>query len=155
MTSIPTSKDFPDCFYRVSIKGLFVKDGKILLLKESKKLSGQWELPGGGLDFGEDIYQALRREIGEETGLLIKHISEKPIYIWTQRSEHKRNMKWFYSLVLAYRIELENFEFKATDECEELGFFSKEELHSIELNGHTNGLKNVFDPADFVSKEID
>jgi 8-oxo-dGTP diphosphatase len=116
---------FPNSFYRVTVKGLFVKDGKVLLLKESKKLSGQWELPGGGLNFGEDIHQGLKREIEEETGMRVKSISEKPVYIWTWRLENKRNMDWFYSLVLAYKIEIESLEYKKTDECEEIGFFKR------------------------------
>ena len=69
MASYTYSKDFPDSFYRVTVKGLMVKDGKLLLLKESNNLSGQWELPGGGLDFGEDIHSALKREIEEEAGI--------------------------------------------------------------------------------------
>src|SRR4051812_34993193 len=132
------SKDFPDSFYRVSVKGLLVKDGKVLLLKESTKLSGQWELPGGGLDFGEDIHQGLKREIEEETGLKVKSISEKPVYVWTWRFDNKRDMDWYYSLVLAYRIELENLAFTPTEECESIGFFSKDELEPIELCWQTN-----------------
>ena len=145
------SKYFPDSFYRVSVKGLFVKDGKILLLKESSRLSGRWELPGGGLDFGEDIHIGLKREIEEETGLQIKSISDKPVYAWTWRFDNKRNMDWYYSLVLVYRVEIENFEFKPSEECEEIGFFSKQELNGIELCQQTNGLKNVFNPEDFKS----
>lgn len=60
-------------------------------------------------------------------------------------------MDWYYSLVLAYRIELESLEFKVTDECEEIGFFSKEELNNVELCYQTNGLKNVFNPGDFAN----
>lgn len=146
---IPTSKDFPPSFYRVSVKGLVVKDGKILLLKESQVLSGQWELPGGGLDFGEDIEQGLIREVEEETGIKVKSISKHPIYTWTWRFENERGMDWFYSLVLGYQVELENYDFKTTDECEEIGFFSKEELENIELCWQTNGLKKYFNPKDF------
>ncbi len=149
MTSLHKSKDFPDSFYRVSVKGIFVKEGKILLLKESQKLGGEWELPGGGLDFGEDIKNGLKREIEEETGMQIKKISEKPVYAWTWRFENSRSMDWYYSLVLAYQIEIESLEFTPTDECEEVGFFSKEELNSIELCEQTNGLKDYFNPNDF------
>lgn len=94
---------FPDCFHRVTIKGLCVRDGKILLMREAKSMSGKWELPGGGLDFGEDIKSALQREVKEEMGLKITKISDKPVYIWTHRYEsNARNIGWYYSLVLAF-----------------------------------------------------
>ncbi len=143
------SNHFPDSFFRVSIKGLCYKDGKILLLKESPRLSGKWELPGGGLNFGEDIHIGLKREIEEETGLAVKSISEKPIYVWTWRFDNKRDMDWYYSCVIAYRVEFENFDFTPSEECEEIGFFAKEELGTIELCQQTNYLKTIFNPEDF------
>lgn len=143
------SKYFPDSFFRVTVKALVVKDGKILLIKESPELSGKWELPGGGLDFGEDIHEGLRREVEEEMGMKVKSIEERPQYVWTWRYENKRNMDWYYSLVVAYKVEFESFDFKTTEECEEIGWFSKEELENIQLCWQTNGLKKVFNPEDF------
>ena len=32
---------------------------------------GKWTLPGGGLDFGESLEEALEREVFEETGLRV------------------------------------------------------------------------------------
>lgn len=144
-----TSKFFPESFYRVSIKALVVKDGKILLVKESEAMGGTWELPGGGLDFGEEPHDGLRREVLEEMNLKIKTIAENPTYIWTWRHENQREIDWFYSCVLAYRAEFENFNFKKTEECAEIGWFSKEELAAIDLNGKTNHLKKIFNPDDF------
>ena len=40
-------------------------------------------------------------------------------------------------------------ESKATKEFKNIGFFSKEELETIELKYQTNGLKKFFDPKDF------
>ena len=96
---------FPDSFHRVTIKGLFVKDGKILLIKESPKITGNWELPGGGLDFGEDIQKGFAREIQEEMGLKVSKISKSPLYVWTHKNIARRNLEWYYSFVVAYRIE--------------------------------------------------
>lgn len=146
---MPVSQEFPDSFFRVTVKGLCVRDGKVLLLRESEVRSGQWELPGGGLDFGEDITQGLRREIEEETGLKVKMVSKNPVYAWTWLFENKRGLDWFYSLVLAYRIELEHLAFTPTDECLEVKFFSKNDLNTIQLCQQTNGLKAIFNPLDF------
>lgn len=122
----PTSKFFPDSFHRVTVKALVVKDGKILLVKEAPEISGKWELPGGGLDFGEEIHEGLKREIEEEMQIRVKGIEKRPMYVWTWKYENKRGMDWYYSLVVAYRVELENFDFKPTEECEEIGWFTPE-----------------------------
>lgn len=143
------SKDFPDCFYRVVAKAMVVKDGKVMLVKESPNLSGQWELPGGGIDFGEDPIQALRREIEEEMNLKIKSVNPRPIYVWPWRMENLRGMDWFYSFVIAYRVELESFDFTPNDACTEIKFFSAEDLKTADLHKQTNGLKVHFKPEDF------
>lgn len=145
------SNYFPDSFYRVTVKGLCVRDGKVLLVRESEKtMSGKWELPGGGLDFDEDIQEGFKREIVEEMGLKVKKMSDKPIYVWKHRFESNgRNIGWYYSLILAYRIELENLDFKPSAECVEIKFFSKSELKEAELNGQTVELVDFFNPEDF------
>jgi len=50
------------------------KKGKILIIKRSDTDSwrpGYWEFPGGKLDEGQDISNALEREVLEETGLVV------------------------------------------------------------------------------------
>lgn len=53
--------------FRVSVYGLIVKINKILVLRN--KSTGKYWFPGGGVEIGEKIDKALRREIKEETGL--------------------------------------------------------------------------------------
>jgi 8-oxo-dGTP diphosphatase len=136
----------------VSVKGVCVRDGKVLLMREGSSLGGEWELPGGGLDFGEDIRAGFMREIREETGLKVTEMSKDPVYIWTTRVDKWSGMDWYYTLVLAYRIELESLDFKPSEECLELRFFSQEELVALKLkdrNPQTEAFKGVFDPKDF------
>lgn len=52
--------------YPISVKGVLVHDGRVLLLRNAR---GEWDLPGGRPDSGEDFKAALRREVREETGL--------------------------------------------------------------------------------------
>jgi 8-oxo-dGTP pyrophosphatase MutT (NUDIX family) len=51
--------------FPVSVKGVAVQDGKVLLLENERN---EWELPGGKLELGEDPPGCVVREIGEETG---------------------------------------------------------------------------------------
>jgi 8-oxo-dGTP diphosphatase len=44
-----------------------LQDGTIVLIR--RRDTGQWGLPGGMVDWGEDIPETVRRELAEETGL--------------------------------------------------------------------------------------
>jgi 8-oxo-dGTP pyrophosphatase MutT (NUDIX family) len=52
--------------FPVSLKGVILKDSKIILLKNERN---EWELPGGKLEPGENSEDCLIREIREELGV--------------------------------------------------------------------------------------
>mgnify|MGYP002347590678 CR=1 FL=1 len=59
----------------LTVKAVVVgSEGKILLLKRTPGdiNGGKWDLPGGGVDEGEEIIVALKREVKEETGLSVE-----------------------------------------------------------------------------------
>ncbi|NCU38158.1 NUDIX hydrolase [Candidatus Saccharibacteria bacterium] len=57
-----------DYLFRISIKGLIRNDlGEVLVVKEANR--DWWDLPGGGIDHGEDIKLAIAREMNEEASL--------------------------------------------------------------------------------------
>jgi 8-oxo-dGTP pyrophosphatase MutT (NUDIX family) len=51
--------------FPVSVKGVAVQDGRVLLLENER---AEWELPGGKLELGEDPAECVAREISEESG---------------------------------------------------------------------------------------
>ena len=53
----------------VSVKGVLIHEGRVLLLLNER---GEWDLPGGRPDPGEDHRAALEREVREETGLSVE-----------------------------------------------------------------------------------
>ena len=57
----------------VGIGAVVISDeGKVLLVKRRHEpLAGQWSLPGGMLELGETLEAGVRREIEEETGLIV------------------------------------------------------------------------------------
>ncbi|TMJ28182.1 MAG: NUDIX domain-containing protein [Alphaproteobacteria bacterium] len=55
--------------YPLSIKGVVIHDGRVLLLLNER---GEWDLPGGRPDPGEDHRAALVSEVREEAGLAVE-----------------------------------------------------------------------------------
>ncbi|MFW5705043.1 MAG: NUDIX domain-containing protein [Nanoarchaeota archaeon] len=138
--------EMPPCYYRVSVKALVTKNDKVLLTREN---NGKWDLLGGGLDFGESFEIGLKREIFEESGLKIKKMSNQPVYSWTYENINYEGFLRRY-LILLFRVELdsENFleNFTPSDECQELKFFSKEELKSLHTSATLEKFKELFNP---------
>ncbi|WP_405485799.1 NUDIX domain-containing protein [Nocardia sp. NBC_00511] len=60
------------------------RDGAILLIRRAPGvfLTGRWELPGGGVEPGEQPEQAAVREAAEETGLAVTITAERAVHSW-------------------------------------------------------------------------
>jgi len=70
------------------------KDGKILLLKRSELnrfYVNKWQLPGGKVEFGEDIQKAIRREIYEETGGKYNKLKLDKVFSLTEKFNGKKS----------------------------------------------------------------
>ena len=127
--------NIPDAFYRISVKALVLNEsGKFLLAQED---DGKWELPGGGLDFGETPQEGLIREIFEESGLRVTSISDYPSYFFTWK------VAGFWRANILYVTVLENFDFTPSKECQDLKFFTLEEVLGMKDKLHLNILEFV------------
>lgn len=58
---------------RLAVSAGIFRDGKILLVRRAREpAKGVYTFPGGRVEFGESLTEALIREIREETGLVIE-----------------------------------------------------------------------------------
>ena len=59
--------------YRSNVAALMIDANGNILICERSNIPGAWQFPQGGVDSGEEIEQALYREIREEIGLSKEH----------------------------------------------------------------------------------
>jgi len=65
----------------LTVDAVIIKDGKIVLIKRKEEpFRGQYALPGGFVEYSEPVEAALRREVLEETGLIVEVSSLIGIY---------------------------------------------------------------------------
>jgi 8-oxo-dGTP diphosphatase len=57
----------------VGVGGVLISNDRALLIRRaSAPLKGQWSIPGGKLEIGETLVEAVRRELLEETGMEVR-----------------------------------------------------------------------------------
>lgn len=70
-------------FFQIRATGVLIEDDKILLVRQNVSKARNWSLPGGRLEAGELLEEAVIREVFEETGLAVKinkllYLCDKP-----------------------------------------------------------------------------
>jgi ADP-ribose pyrophosphatase YjhB (NUDIX family) len=59
----------------VGVGGVVVHESRVLLVQRGHEpLKGEWSIPGGLIDVGETLHEAVIREVKEETGLEVEPI---------------------------------------------------------------------------------
>lgn len=88
--------------WRPGVYGIVIDDGKILL---SPQHGFGYDLPGGGMEFGEDFEQTVIREVKEETGIDVQPDKlleiDTNLFVWEPNNPLKR--KTMQSLMFYYQ----------------------------------------------------
>lgn len=113
---------------------------EFLLIKNSKR--GYWEAPGGKVELGEMINDALKREILEETGVDIEVLNNLEIF---QCFDEPKNTHW---VALGYLAQFKSGEIDISNDekIADAKWFKEKELpeniNPNTLNAIKNYLKN-------------
>ncbi|MGE5127090.1 MAG: NUDIX hydrolase [Betaproteobacteria bacterium] len=72
----------------VGVGGVVVRDGSVLLARRGKPpLLGRWVIPGGTVELGETLEQALVREMAEETALRVAPVEVLTVFDRIERDQ--------------------------------------------------------------------
>ncbi len=116
--------------------GIALRDGKLAMVKVTVPGQGTWfDLPGGGVDAGEDDAQAVVREFGEETGL---KVSPGALVVRASQRFRQTDGSPVNNRSGHYRVELtgEDPTLKIEDDHELVWFAPEEALKRLRHDSH-------------------
>ncbi len=107
---------------KVAAAALVEQDGRVLLTRRvNEPHQGEWSLPAGFVDAGEDPARAAERECLEETGLQVRVMALLDV---VAGREHDRGA----DMVILYRAEVVGGDMRPGDDADQVGFFSRDHL---------------------------
>jgi 8-oxo-dGTP diphosphatase len=109
------------------VGAVVVRDDQILLIRRGRgPAQGQWSIPGGRVELGETLAEAVVREVVEETGLVVVC---GPFIGWVERiSAH-----YHYVILDFWASPLDHGPLQAGDDASEAAWVALSDLSAIHL----------------------
>ncbi len=128
-------------YFEVGVK-MVVRSGdnKILVLKRSEVCGSKYSLPGGGLDMGEDIFEACNRECLEE--LNVSCTPKEILNILCDNPDSKESKRGIVAVVLC---ELNSNDIELNWEHDSYDWFDINSALSLELTNHARRILTSLD----------
>jgi 8-oxo-dGTP diphosphatase len=120
---------------RIRVAGLLINGGRVLLVRQQKDGRTYWLLPGGGVEEGEELEDALLREITEECGLPPTAIRGPIALAETIPPAETPEGRHILHMVFAIDLGTASVESFSSDDAAVLGhaFVAQQELAGLDL----------------------
>ena len=136
MSSDPRA--YPDHPY-LAVSAAIIRDGRVLVARRARGPAlGVWTMPGGVVEAGETLTEALVREIEEETALAIEPVALAGHREVVVRDDDRKVSRHF--VILCFASRLVGGELKLNEELAEARWLRPEELGGLNT---TEGLGEI------------
>lgn len=126
-----TKREYPERPL-VGVGGVVVAENRVLLIRRgSPPLEGEWSIPGGMLELGESLREAVRRELEEETGLEVR--VHDLIEAFDRVTMDGGGKCRYHFVILDYLCELISGEARANSDVVDVAWALEEELDRFSL----------------------
>lgn len=121
----------------MAVGGVVIHESRVLLIRRGNPpLEGRWSIPGGLLEVGEGIAQAVQRELLEEAGVKVRVADLIEIYEKVLRDEEGKAQ--YHFVILDYVCEFVEGIARAGGDAAEVLWASERQLDSLALTGAAN-----------------
>ena len=132
----------------VGVGGILLRRDRVLMAQRGKEpLQGWWSLPGGAVEIGESLKDAVRREMMEETGLVIRPVRVFEIFERIMRDADGRPE--YHYVLIDYLCRVTGGRLQAGDDACAVEWVRRRDLPSLKI---TEGTLGVIERA-FQSRE--
>ena len=116
----------------VGVGAVIIENGRIALVKRGHDpFIGEWSIPGGALELGEIVTDAVRREVMEETTLIVEPIFLLNVYDRVILDNDERIL--YHYVLIDYLCKRISGDLQAGSDCDRAHWFSKEEASKLSL----------------------
>lgn len=123
----------------LGVGGVVIHDGRALIVRRaSEPLKDEWSIPGGLVEIGEKLVDAVQREVNEETGLVIEAGEVLDLFDSIWRDSDGR-CQYHYVLV-DYLCRVTGGELQAASDVSDARWITAEELGNFGLREVTTGV---------------
>jgi 8-oxo-dGTP diphosphatase len=115
----------------VGVGAVLIHDGRVLLIRRGKEpLRGRWVVPGGTVELGETLEQALVREVLEETGLVVRPREVVAVFDRIHRDAHRVA---YHYVIVDYLCDYVSGEARAASDAEAVALVAAADLPAYDL----------------------
>jgi ADP-ribose pyrophosphatase YjhB (NUDIX family) len=117
---------------------IFRGDSFLMGQRGKQPLMGWWSLPGGAVETGERLVEAMRREVREETGLEIEPV--RVIEIFERLMPDGEGKPEYHYVLIDYLCEIRGGTEQAGDDVCALAWVKESDLGSYQITEGTVGV---------------
>lgn len=143
-------REYPD-YPILGVGGVVFWDDRVVLVKRGNEPAyGKWSIPGGAVEPGETMWEAVEREIYEETDLKIDALEIVKVFDPIIRDESDRVL--YHFVLVDFLCKYKSGTLKANSDVLDARAVSKSELLEYELPGVT--LEVIEKASELLKKRI-
>ncbi len=115
----------------MGVGGVVLIDGRVVLIRRGKEpLRGRWVIPGGTVELGETLQDALVREMEEETGLIVR---PREVVLVFDRIQREGSAVQYHYVIVDYLCDYVSGWLRAGSDADEVALAGRAEIDGYDL----------------------